>query len=309
MEILFGNRSSVRKGVLPFIRIISLLSLVCAAPPPPPLLPQPGSRPWPLLGPTTASAPCLHDRWGGRFRLFPRRPTRVVGGGCGGWQDAPVPMWRYRIDRTYPPWSGDRAELQLLGLQLFIVYLFASMLTDLPLSPTGLVPSLLLSSLLFYYQIFLWFSKNILHLLSTNDRPLINPQWPWSYTVDCLLICIADPRYISLTDPVPGLLLSSLVLWYQILLWFYKISLHLQSKIDKPLIDTQWPWYSVVYCWLNTQRLYEEYTILCFEFDLCSFQHRQDVPFWGLHISTLWIFSYILDHSRPVILARRAIIM
>ena len=31
--------------------------------------------------------------------------------GCRGWQDAPVQMWSYRIDRTYPPpWSGNRAE-------------------------------------------------------------------------------------------------------------------------------------------------------------------------------------------------------
>ena len=31
--------------------------------------------------------------------------------GCRGWQDAPVQMWSYRIDRTYPPpRSGNRAE-------------------------------------------------------------------------------------------------------------------------------------------------------------------------------------------------------
>ena len=31
-------------------------------------------------------------------------------GVCGGWQEAPVLMWRYLIDWTYPPWSGNRAE-------------------------------------------------------------------------------------------------------------------------------------------------------------------------------------------------------
>ena len=54
---------------------------------------------------------------------------------------------------------------------------------------------------------------------------------------------------------------------------------------------------------------YEEYTILWFDFDLCGLRHQQDAPFRGLHISTLWCFSYILAHSRPVILKRRAIIM
>ena len=54
---------------------------------------------------------------------------------------------------------------------------------------------------------------------------------------------------------------------------------------------------------------YEGYIILWFDFDLCGLRHQRDVPFWRLHLSTLWSFSYILDHSRPVILARRAIIM
>ena len=41
---------------------------------------------------------------------------------------------------------------------------------------------------------------------------------------------------------------------------------------------------------MNTQRLYEEYTILWFEFDMCGLRHQRDVPFWGIHISTLWVF-------------------
>ena len=32
---MFGGRSSVRKGVLPFVRRISLLALTCTPPPPP----------------------------------------------------------------------------------------------------------------------------------------------------------------------------------------------------------------------------------------------------------------------------------
>ena len=47
-----------------------------------------------------------------------------------------------------------------------------------------------------------------LHLHSTIYRPLIDPQSPWFFAVDCRLLHIADPIYISPTDPVPGLLLS-----------------------------------------------------------------------------------------------------
>ena len=119
-----------------------------------------------------------------------------------------------------PPWSGNGANRHPPGLLMFIVDWFASLITDLLLAPTDLVPSLLMSSLLFYYQIFLWFSKDFFQLISTNDRPLINSQWPWSSTVYSQLICIADPISIDPTEPVPGLLLSSLVVCYQIFLWF-----------------------------------------------------------------------------------------
>ena len=75
------------------------------------------------------------------------------------------------------------------------------------------------------WLLFLLSSKNSLH--SPIYIPLINPQSPWSSAVDCLLIHIADTRYIAPTDLVPGLLLSSLVFWYQIFHWFSKILLPL----------------------------------------------------------------------------------
>ena len=63
---------------------------------------------------------------------------------CGGWQDDPVPMWCYRIDHTYPPWSDDGTERNSPGLLLFIVDLSALLITDLLLTPTDLVLSLIL---------------------------------------------------------------------------------------------------------------------------------------------------------------------
>ena len=89
-------------------------------------------------------------------------------------------------------------------------------------------------------------SKNSLQLHSTIDRPLIHPQLTWSYCFNCQLIHISDPIYIYPTDLVPGLLLSSLVFCYQIFIWFSKISFHLHSTIDRPLINPQLPWSSSV---------------------------------------------------------------
>ena len=76
------------------------------------------------------------------------------------------------------------------------------------------VPGILMLSPVFCYQIFLWFSENSLHLHSKLYTPLINPQLHWSSAVYCQLICIADPIYISPTDPIPGILLLSMVLCY-----------------------------------------------------------------------------------------------
>ena len=99
---------------------------------------------------------------------------------------------------------------------------FISISNPISITPTDLVPGLLLLSLVFCYQIFLWFSKISLHLHFTIYRLLINTQLPWFSAVDCRLIRIVDPRSIDPTDPVPGLLLSSLVFCYQIFLWFSK---------------------------------------------------------------------------------------
>ena len=73
------------------------------------------------------------------------------------------------------------------------------------------ITALLLLKNLLIFEVFLHFHSN-------NDIPMINPLLPWSYTVDCLLIHIADPRSIAPTDPVPGVLMSSLVFYYQIFL-------------------------------------------------------------------------------------------
>ena len=95
------------------------------------------------------------------------------------------------------------------------------------ISPANPVPSLLLSSPVFCYQTFLWFYKNSLQLHSLIDRPLIDPQLPWSSSINFQLIQIVDPIYISPTDPVPGLSLSSLVFCFRIFIWFSKIFLAL----------------------------------------------------------------------------------
>ena len=70
------------------------------------------------------------------------------------------------------------------------------------------------------WLIFLLSSKHSLHF--PIDRPLINPQSSFSSAVDFQLICITDSRYIASTDPVPGLLLLSLIFCHQIFLWFSK---------------------------------------------------------------------------------------
>ena len=53
-----------------------------------------------------------------------------------------------------------------------------------------------------------------LQLLPTTYRPLINPQLSWSFAADRLLIHIYDPKSISTTNPVLGMLLLSLVFRY-----------------------------------------------------------------------------------------------
>ena len=89
----------------------------------------------------------------------------------------------------------------------------------------------------------------LLQLLSIIDRPLINPQFTWSSSVDCLLILISDPIYIARSHwpgpwyyvVVTDLLLSNITMIFE------KI-LHLHSIIDRPLISTQLPWYSIADC-------------------------------------------------------------
>ena len=90
-----------------------------------------------------------------------------------------------------------------------------------------------------------------LHLHSTTDRPLIDPQVTWYSDVNFQLIFISDPRSIaSYHWPVPwsavvvtGLLLSNIPR-------IFEKSVHLHSPIDRPPINPQLPWSSDVDCWL-----------------------------------------------------------
>ena len=91
------------------------------------------------------------------------------------------------------------------------------------IAPTQPVSGLLLLSLVLCYKIFLLFPKNSLHLHSTIDIPLIDPQLTWSYYVNFRLICISDPISITRSHQpsawyapfVTGLLLSNLPLIFQ----------------------------------------------------------------------------------------------
>ena len=148
------------------------------------------------------------------------------------------------------------------GLLLLIVHWIASPNPCISLPSTrSLVCFCRHRSFAIKYSPDLW--KISLVLNYTIYRPLINIQLPWSYGFDCLFICIADPRSISPTNLVPGLLLSSLVFWYQIFFWFSKHSFHLRSKIDRPLINSQLPWlfsclFSVgFHCWPQIYRSYQ----------------------------------------------------
>ena len=96
---MFGNRSSVRKGGHPFVRIISLLALACPAPPPAastaaawvtsPASPQVNDRVCPLLvRPPRGTIPSLPPRldkscWGrvgvGRTLPFRCSATASIG--------------------------------------------------------------------------------------------------------------------------------------------------------------------------------------------------------------------------------------
>ena len=132
---------------------------------------------------------------------------------------------------------------------MLIVYLFASLNPYILLSPTH---SLVFcrckcSSAIKYFSVF---RNKSLHLHSTIDIPLIDPKLSWYSTVDCRLIRISDPIYISPTNPVPGLLLLSLFFCYQIFLWFSKHSLNFRPTIDRPLIDPWLPCSYAVYCLL-----------------------------------------------------------
>ena len=132
-----------------------------------------------------------------------------------------LPLILEKIPRTpqnIDPWL----ILNYPDILLLIINWFSLLTPDLLLTTTNLVLVLLLFSLVFCYQIFLWFSKNPLHFHSTTDKPLVEPHLPWSFTIDYQFIFIFDPISIATTYSIPGLLLSSLVFFYQIFLWFSK---------------------------------------------------------------------------------------
>ena len=88
-----------------------------------------------------------------------------------------------------------------------------------------------------------------MNLHSTIDRLLINPQVPCCFVVDCWLIHIAGHRFNAPTNPVPGILLFSLVFCYQIFLWFSKVflalALHNWYTLEQSLMTLAF------YCWLS----------------------------------------------------------
>ena len=109
---------------------------------------------------------------------------------------------------------------------------------------------MLLSSLLFYYEIFLWFSKKTCICFPQMIDPWSTLNYPG------LLLLIVD----WFTSLVTNLLLPlTQYLVYCCHHWSYGIKsssdfrnffFHLHSKIDKTLINPQLPWSSVVDCWL-----------------------------------------------------------
>ena len=94
-------------------------------------------------------------------------------------------IYRHLINHQWP-WFPD-VYYQLISISD----------PDILLSPTGMVPGLLLLSLIFCYEIFLWFLNFALHLRSTTDIILINPQLPWISAVYCWFICIADNIFFA----------------------------------------------------------------------------------------------------------------
>ena len=121
------------------------------------------------------------------------------------------------------------------------------------IAPTDPLSGILLVSLVFCYQIFLWFWKKIIF---TYTLQLIDP---WSILKDPGLLLLIVNWFASLTHIYCSLPLTwSLVFccchWCSAIKSssdFRKISLHLHSKIDRLLINNQWPRSSSVGSTLN----------------------------------------------------------
>ena len=134
-------------------------------------------------------------------------------------------------------------------LLLFVIW-YTPLTPHLSLAPTEMVLGMLMLSLVFCFQIFLWFSN----LFCTCTPWLIDPWFFLNYPSFLRLIfnwleLLTPDTWLTSTDPLLGLLLSSLVFCSQKFLWFSKKNLHLHSQIDRPPIDPQLPWSSAVYCW------------------------------------------------------------
>ena len=99
------------------------------------------------------------------------------------------------------------------GILLLIIDWFKSLTLDLFLPSTRF---LVFWCRHWYFSIKYYsdFRKFSLQLYPTIDIPLIDTQLPWYSVVDCQLIRISDPRFISPTDPAPGNFLSSMVFCY-----------------------------------------------------------------------------------------------
>ena len=104
---------------------------------------------------------------------------------------------------------------------------------------------------LLFSNILLIFEKFPCTCTPQIDRPLINTQSPWSYDVDCPLICINGSRYSYHFLPPTRSLVFFFHPWssaFKSSSDFRKCSLH--SPIDRPLINPQPPWSYAVDCWL-----------------------------------------------------------